>query len=128
MDYDVKEAAEKIRRWQRDSGLQGKEIAKAVGISAPYYSDIRKGKQRGSIGVLAQIAGILGHGVEELFAKPIRKDIESLQAVQIRDFKKTLKPILGKQTDDLVNCFLVWREAPLSVKRALAILCDVDIK
>ena len=51
MDYDVKVAAEKIRRWQKNSGLQGKEVAKAIGISAPYYSDIRKGKQRGSIGV-----------------------------------------------------------------------------
>lgn len=128
MDYDVKVAAEKIRRWQKNSGLQGKEVAKAIGISAPYYSDIRKGKQRGSIGVLAQIANVLGHSVEELFQKTKGKDIQALQAVKVRDFKKALTPILGKQTDDLVNCFLVWREAPFKVKQALAILCDVDIK
>ena len=77
-NYDLDKAAVKIRRWQKDSGFQGKEIAKIVGISAPYYSDIRKGKQRGSIGVLAKISDVLGHGIEDLFDIPPGQDAKSV--------------------------------------------------
>lgn len=126
-NYDLDKAAVKIRRWQKDSGLQGKEIAKIVGISAPYYSDIRKGKQRGSIGVLAKISDVLGHGIEDLFDIPPGQDAKSVPQVNLRELKKALRPVMGKQTDELVNCYKVWREAPLKFKRSLAVYCDVDI-
>jgi transcriptional regulator with XRE-family HTH domain len=126
-NYDLDKAAVKIRRWQKDSGFQGKEIAKIVGISAPYYSDIRKGKQRGSIGVLAKISDVLGHGIEDLFDIPPGQDAKSVPQVNLRELKKALRPVMGKQTDELVNCYKVWREAPLKFKRSLAVYCDVDI-
>ncbi|MBT4140718.1 MAG: hypothetical protein HOE48_22590 [Candidatus Latescibacteria bacterium] len=47
--------------------------------------------------------------------------------VNLRDLKKALRPVIGRQTDDLVNCYKVWREAPLKFKRSLAVYCDVDI-
>ena len=62
--YNKEIAGEKIRHWQRESGLQGQEIAKMLGLVRPIFSDIRKGKQRGSIPVLAKIADVLGRSVE----------------------------------------------------------------
>lgn len=124
--YDLDKAARRIRRWQKDSGLQGKEIAQTVNISAPYYSDIRKGKQRGSIGVLAKIADVLGHGIEDLFDTPPGKDAKSVPPINLKDLKKVVRPMLGKQTDDFADCYKIWRQAPLKFKRALMVYCDVD--
>lgn len=124
--YDLDKAARRIRRWQKDAGMQGKEIAKHVDISAPYYSDIRKGKQRGSIGVLAKIADVLGHGIEDLFDIPPGQDAKALPPINTRELKKAVRPMLGKQSDDLVECYKIWRQAPLQFKRAMMVYSDVD--
>lgn len=125
--YDLDKAARRIRRWQKDSGLQGKDIAKTVGISAPYYSDIRKGKQRGSIGVLAKIADVLGHGIEDLFDSPPGQDAKALPPINTRELKRAVRPMLGsKHSDDLIACYKIWRQAPIQFKRAMMVYSDVD--
>mgnify|MGYP001210677655 CR=1 FL=1 len=124
--YDLDKAARRIRRWQKDASMQGKEIAKHVDISAPYYSDIRKGKQRGSIGVLAKIADVLGHGIEDLFDTPPGQDAKAIPPINTRELKKAVRPMLGKQSDDLVECYKIWRQAPLQFKRAMMVYSDVD--
>lgn len=64
--YDTRRASEKIRKWQKEAKLKGQDVAKKAGISGAYFSDIRRGNQRGSIDVLASIAEVLNHSVEEL--------------------------------------------------------------
>lgn len=113
--YDVEEAGRRIRLWQKDAGIQGQDIAQKVGISAPYYSDIRKGKQRGSIGVLAKICEILGHEIGDLLSgSPKVKPRFSKTAL-----RKALRPLTGKDTDDAVECLELWFQAPAALKRAL---------
>jgi len=119
--YDKKVAAEKIRRWQRESGLMGKEIAKMIGVSAPYFSDIRKGKQRGSIPVLAKIADILGRSVEDLLVDH-KKDENPIRVTELR---KALRPIFKAETNDVIECIQLWRMAPRNFKIALRTLIDV---
>ncbi len=91
--YDKKLAGEKIRRWQLETGLQGREIAKWVGISAPYFSDIHKGKQRGSLPVLAKIADVLGRSVEDLSTDQ-RADQKSIRVAELR---KALRPLFQSE-------------------------------
>ncbi len=119
--YDKKIAGEKIRRWQRESGLQGQEIAKIVGISAPYFSDIRKGKQRGSIPVLAKIADVLGRSVEDLLTDRKAKQ----NPIEVAELRKALRPIFKLETDDIVEGIQLWRKAPRNVKVAFRSLIDV---
>ena len=125
-EYNLDRAGKRIRRWQREAGLKGLEIAQSVGISAAYYSDIAKGKKRGSIEVLAKIAGLLGRKVDDLL------DLESQQAskkgrpagrhltpINTEELKEKLEPILGKQTDDFIDCFHLWIRAPRDLKKLL---------
>ncbi|MDP6038107.1 MAG: helix-turn-helix transcriptional regulator [Candidatus Latescibacteria bacterium] len=118
--YDKKVAAEKIQRWQRESGLMGKEIAKMIGVSAPYYSDIRKGKQRGSIPVLAKIANVLGRGIEDLLTEQKTEQ----NPVKITDLRKALRPLFKSETNDVIECVQLWRMAPRNFKVALRTLID----
>ncbi len=118
--YNKDIAGEKIRRWQRESGLQGQEIAKMVGISAPYYSDIRKGKQRGSIPVLAKIADVLGRSVEDLLTD---QEIGQ-ETVQVAELKKALLPLFRSETDDIIEGIQLWRRAPHNFKVAFRSLLD----
>ncbi len=118
--YNKDIAGEKIRRWQRESGLQGQEIAKMVGISAPYYSDIRKGKQRGSIPVLAKIADVLGRSVEDLLTD---QEIGQ-ETVQVAELRKALLPLFRSETDDIIEGIQLWRRAPHNFKVAFRSLLD----
>ena len=118
--YNKDIAGEKIRRWQRESGLQGQEIAKMVGISAPYYSDIRKGKQRGSIPVLAKIADVLGRSVEDLLTD---QNI-SQETIQVAELRNVLQPIFKSETDDVIEGIQLWRSAPHNFKVAFRSLLD----
>ena len=118
--YDKKVAAEKIQRWQREMGLQGKEIAKLVNVSAPYYSDIRKGKQRGSIPVLAKIANVLGRSIEDLLTEQKTEK----NPVKITDLRKALRPLFKDETNDVIECIQLWRMAPRNFKIALRALID----
>lgn len=113
--YDVKEAARRLRQWQKDAEIQGQEVAKRVGISPPYYSDIRKGKQRGSITVLAKICEVLGHDVGDLLVGGPKPKPQFTKT----GLRKALRPLMGKQTDDAVECLQLWFQAPAALKRAL---------
>ena len=118
--YDKKVAAEKIQRWQRESGLLGKDIAKMIGVSAPYFSDIRKGKQRGSIPVLAKIADILGRSIEDLLTDQKKEE----NPIKITELRKALRPLFKTETNDVAECIQLWRKAPRNFKVALRTLIE----
>ena len=89
--YSRRKASRKINAWQRAARLTGREIARTAGISEAHYSDISKGKQRGSIEVLARITGVLGHSLDDRFtdAPPGYTDAEE---------SKHLKQICSRET------------------------------
>lgn len=118
--YDKKLAGEKIRRWQLEMGLQGREIAKRVGISAPYFSDIRKGKQRGSLPVLAKIADVLGRSVEDLLTDQ-RADQKPIRVAELRN---ALQPLFQSETDEVIEGIQLWRKAPQNFKAAFRSMLD----
>lgn len=119
--YDRKIAAEKIQKWQKESGLQGNEIAEMIGVSPPYYSDIRKGKQRGSLPVLAKIADVLGRSIEEL----LTDQNKTPDPIKVTDLRKALRPIFKGDTDDIVEGIQLWRMAPRNYRAAFRAMLDV---
>ena len=121
--YDQERAALLIQEWQVEARLTGKEIAERVGISQPYYTDIRRGKQRGSIDVLARIVEVLGHRLDELLqreARPVARSIE--RSVDKKALQKAIRPILKRQARDFMACYELWSQAPENLKKALLAL------
>ena len=121
--YNIKNAAEKIRAWQKEAGLKGKDIAKLCGMSAAYYCDIRKGKQRGSIKALGRIVDMLGHKLEDLF-EPTPEDVminpmAVVKNANIDELREKIEPILGGQTENFIQCFELWRKAPAALRKSL---------
>ena len=123
--YSLEIAAQKIRSWKKEAGLKGKDVAKMARISAAYFSDISKGKQRGSIEVLARISAVFGRKVDDLFEVPPKaaEDDEDrhLRAVDASELGQQLHPILGERTDDFVQCFQLWVKAPRALREALQV-------
>jgi len=52
--------------WREHRGLTQQPLAKAIGISVPYLSQIESGKRRGSAKVLAAIAKELGLSLDDI--------------------------------------------------------------
>jgi DNA-binding XRE family transcriptional regulator len=68
-----------IRVWRDFRGMTSKELAKAIGISTAYLSEIENGKKEGSISVFRNIARALRVDVDDLFwgeddKRPIAND------------------------------------------------------
>ena len=127
--YNLDSAGRRIRRWQREADLKGLQIARSTDISAAYYSDIAKGKKRGSIEVLAKIVGLLGHTLDDLLepesqqpsqkGRPRGRYLKPINAVEL---KQKLEPILEKRTDDFLGCYQLWIRAPKDLKQILTSL------
>ncbi|WP_370340496.1 helix-turn-helix domain-containing protein [Shinella oryzae] len=56
-----------VRVWRDFRGMSSKDLAKAVGISAAYLSEIENGKKEGSISVFRSIAKTLRIDLDDLF-------------------------------------------------------------
>lgn len=63
---------ERVRRRRKELGLTAKELARLVGVSASYISQLEHGKQdRPSLDVLGTLASALGVAVAELLGEAI---------------------------------------------------------
>ncbi len=56
-----------IRVWRDFRGMASKDLAKTVGISAAYLSEIETGKKEGSLSVFRNIAKALRVDIDDLF-------------------------------------------------------------
>ena len=60
------EGGNPIRIWREHRKMSAKELAAAVGISAPYLSEIETGKKEGAVSVLKKIAETLNVALDDL--------------------------------------------------------------
>jgi DNA-binding XRE family transcriptional regulator len=56
----------KVRVWRSHRGMSARELAAAVGVSAPYISEIESGKKEGSVPVMKKIAEALKLDIDDL--------------------------------------------------------------
>lgn len=69
-----------IRVWRDFRGMTSRNLAKAIGISTAYLSEIENGKKEGSISVFRNIAKALHVDVDDLFwgegdKRPVANDL-----------------------------------------------------
>lgn len=62
-----------VRVWRDFRGMTSKDLAKAIGISAAYLSEIETGKKEGSLSVFRNIAKALRVDIDDLFWGEDRK-------------------------------------------------------
>ena len=126
--YNRRKAAQKIREWQKESRLKGYEIAKMARISAPYYCDISRGKQRGSVEVLSRISAVFGKTVNDLFELPTQSEAAKLQEELSKSLRQAVGPILNrKETSDLVQFYRLWSEKPEALGKALKVFHNAGV-
>lgn len=79
----------RIRELRKLKKKPGTEIAKRLGISAPYYYDIEKGKRTLSADMAAQLADIFGVSMDYLTGRDTGTDeaneVELLQKLELND-------------------------------------------
>jgi len=80
-----KEAAKitnQVSKFRKELGITQAQLAKNVGISRPYLSDIENSKRQVSGEVMIRIARYLGVKVEEIFfTNDVHHAIQKLEAI-----------------------------------------------
>lgn len=64
--YALLDGKNPIRVWRQYRGLTQQQLAKKVGISKPYLSQLESGKRNGTTDILKNIAQALDVGLDEL--------------------------------------------------------------
>ena len=120
---------QKIRALRKANRLSAEAVAKQVGISRPFYTQLEGGKRRLSVMHLAQIARALGvsaadllrddlpYGQEQGIAGSSRKHHKYLRPINTPELKRKLEPLLGEDTEDFLDCYQLWITAPQRLKR-----------
>ncbi len=62
----IRTNGQKIRNAREKKGITLAQLAKLVGKTAPYLSDIERGNRRGGYETLEKIAAVLGLSMEEI--------------------------------------------------------------
>ncbi|MBS9783419.1 MAG: helix-turn-helix transcriptional regulator [Pasteurella sp.] len=55
-----------LKLWREYRGFSGRQLAKKVGISSSYLSDIENGKKDGSVSVVKRIAEVLQVDIDDI--------------------------------------------------------------
>ena len=123
------------RRPGGNDGLTGcrkraPQVARRLGISRPYYTQLECGKRRLSVDHLEKIARVLGVTVAALYdeggvartgpPKPRPEEFGHLRPVNARELRRKVEPLLGERTDDFMECYFVWVESPRAMRREVA--------
>ena len=56
----------KVRVWRDHRGMTARELAAAVGVGAPYISELETGRKEGSVSVMKKIAAALKVDIDDL--------------------------------------------------------------
>lgn len=68
-----------VRKTRREQGITQAELARRVGITRPYLSDIENGKRQVRGELMIRIAVILGVKVEDIFLIPVYNIIDKTE-------------------------------------------------
>jgi len=105
----VKALGDRIRERRDEKDLSLRELAKRVACSPPFLSDIEHGRRFPSEQVLADIARVLGLGIDELRELDPRTPVEGLKRMTERDptYALAFRTMIEKQpTADELLVFL----------------------
>ena len=128
----------RIRVLREARGILAKDVAREIGISRSFYTLIEGGKRRLTAEYVGRIAKALNVPVSELYGEvpanrqggsPLTRapdEYQHLWPINAPELRKRLKPVLGEQTDDAVDCLQMWFRAPEQVRKALLALSETS--
>ena len=103
----MKTLGQKIRELRKEKDLSLRELAKRLGVSAAFLSDVELGRRFPSDKVLSGIARVLGTSVEDLRSYDTRPPVQDLRRLTISDpqyglaFRKVIDKKISAQ--DLIK-------------------------
>lgn len=81
----MKTLGERIRELREHRDLSVRELAKKIGVSAPFLSDVELGRRHPSNDVLTKIASALGTTADELNKFDTRAPLQELKRMATSD-------------------------------------------
>ena len=116
-DDDVTDAAKirtTIRSLRKAKGLRAQDVARKLGLSRSYYSQLESGARRLTVGHLIEIARILGVSVNELVGNPREiGEREYKHVIPVNDSRvyRVLASLLREEPEDIEDWQILLREA-----------------
>ena len=107
------EVCERIRKIRESKNILAKEAARKLGISASSYTLLETGQRRLRVEHIEKIAKVLKVSVAEIFGEEqehggAQREYKHLRPIGTPELRKKLEPFLGKQTDQVIQCFELW--------------------
>ncbi|MDP6778337.1 MAG: helix-turn-helix domain-containing protein [Candidatus Latescibacteria bacterium] len=118
---------QRIRALRKAKGVLAKDVAQEIGVSASAYALLETGQRRMRAEHVEKISKALHVSIAELYGETptqVRKDVKRgkgkhLRLINTPELRERLRPILGDQTDEAVQCFELWIRAPKGLRDAL---------
>jgi len=129
------EIGRRMRRIRQEKGLSAQEVARKAGISRSFYTLLEGGRRRLSVAHIEKIASALGVPLAQLLVDiPLSRPQNaaspgaptSIRPINTPELRASLKLLLGDQTEDFLDCFLLYAQAPHGLKRALRAFHEKD--
>ena len=105
------EVYERIRKIRQSKNILAKDVAKGIGVSASAYTLLEKGQRRLRVETVQKIAKVLKVSVGEICGEergPDEREYKHLKRIGTPELRKKLEPFLGKETDQVIQCFELW--------------------
>ena len=118
---------QRIRALRKAKGILAKDVAFQIGVSASAYALLETGQRRMRAEHVEKIAGALYVSIAELYGETptqVRETVKRgrgkhLRLINTPELRERLRPILGDQTEEVVQCFELWIRAPKGLREAL---------
>jgi len=81
----MKTLAQRIRELREEKDLSLRELARKLGVSAPFLSDVELGRRNPSDKVLARLAQVLGASADELRQFDTRPPVDAMRRLTTAD-------------------------------------------
>lgn len=106
----------RLKRARERSGRSLREVARELGVSASFLSQMERGKSQPSVATLYSLTQLLNVSIDELFAEEDHRDVAEQAAVVPR--RKPLVPVNRSQLGSLADAWPHERQLPtLSLTR-----------
>ena len=118
---------QRIRALRKAKGVLAKDVAEQIGVSASAYALLETGQRRMRAEHVEKISGALNVSIGELYGETparVREAVKQgkgkhLRLINTPELRERLRPILGDQTEEVIQCFELWIRAPKGLREAL---------
>jgi transcriptional regulator with XRE-family HTH domain/quercetin dioxygenase-like cupin family protein len=77
MGDSVAHVGARLRQARQEAGLSLREVARQLGVSASFVSQLETGKSQPSVATLYSLAQLLNVSIDELFSPPMPSDVQA---------------------------------------------------